>query len=88
MEFRWILAWIGALSLIDFTLAVIDKGQARRGAGRIRERTLLGLALLGGSPGLILAMLLARHKTKKASFLLPLGAILIAQGALVYLLLR
>ncbi len=83
-----LLAWVGAASLVDFALAVADKSQARRGGARVRERTLLAWALAGGSPGLVLAMLLARHKTRKAAFLLPLGGILVAQAAAAWLLLR
>lgn len=76
---------MGAASFAAFVLCVADKARARRGAGRVRERTLLGLALVGGSPGLVVGMLVARHKTRKAAFLGPLGLILLLQGALVYL---
>lgn len=73
-------AWTGALSLLDLALCIHDKRQARHGRARVPERTLLGLALLGGSPGLLLGMLLARHKTRKAAFLLPLALILVMQA--------
>ena len=77
-------AWVGALSLAAFAAAWRDKAQARRGGRRVRESTLLGLALAGGSPGLVAAMLLARHKTRKASFLLRLGLVLAAQATLAW----
>lgn len=82
----WLLlaAWVGALSLAAFAAAWRDKTQARRGGPRVREATLLGLALAGGSPGLVAAMLLVWHKTRKASFLLRLGAVLAAQAALAW----
>jgi len=82
------LAWITALSLLALAACVLDKSRAVRGGPRIRERTLLLLALLGGSPGLLLAMLAVRHKTRKARFLLPLLGVLLAQGALLWLVLR
>lgn len=80
-------AWVGVASLVAFVLCVFDKSRARRGAARIRERTLLGWAFVGGSPGLLLGMVIARHKTRKAAFLLPLGVILLAQAALAWWLL-
>jgi uncharacterized membrane protein YsdA (DUF1294 family) len=80
------LAWVGLASLVALGLAGLDKGRARRGGGRIRERTLLLAALAGGSPGLALGMLLFRHKTRKARFVLALLGIGAAQlGALWWL---
>lgn len=76
-------AWIIALSLLSFTLAVMDKARARSRGSRVPERILLGSALLGGTAGLALGMGLARHKTRKASFLLKFALIVAAQVALV-----
>lgn len=57
-----------ALSLIAFAAYARDKSAARRGARRTAERTLHGLALLGGWPGAWLAQRVLRHKSAKASF--------------------
>lgn len=81
-------AWVALASVVAFALAVLDKSRARRGAHRIPERVLLGSALAGGSAGLLLAMLVARHKTRKGSFLLRFALILALQGALAWLYLR
>lgn len=75
--------WIGLLSVAAFVLAVVDKARASWGARRVRERTLLALAALGGSPGLLLGMLLTRHKTAKRSFRRAVAAIVVLQAALV-----
>jgi uncharacterized membrane protein YsdA (DUF1294 family) len=45
-----------------------DKRLAEAGARRISERTLLGLALVGGSLGAISAQQIFRHKTRKEPF--------------------
>ncbi len=60
-----------------------DKQRAITGARRIAEADLLGLALIGGSPGALLARRLFRHKTRKQPFSLQLYLIVAVQaGAL------
>lgn len=79
-----LLLLVGVLSVVTFLLCLLDKGRARAGARRVPERTLLVLALLGGSPGLVMGMLVARHKTRKAAFLLPLALVLALQLAALW----
>ena len=72
----------GCLALINIVLFVLfgrDKAAARRGARRTPETTLLALAVLGGSLGGLLGMLLFRHKTRKPAFRIGLPLILIVQ---------
>lgn len=83
-----LLAWIGVVSLVAFALAVWDKARARRGGARVPERVLLLTALVGGTPGLVLAMLVVRHKTRKASFLARLGLVMLLQAGLAWWILR
>lgn len=80
--------WLASASLLAFVAAWADKRAARAGKGRVPEATLLLLALVGGSPGLVLAMLAFRHKTRKTSFLARLAIVLALQGLSIYLLLR
>ena len=61
-----------------------DKQRAQGGERRIPERDLPGLALIGGSPGALLARKLFRHKTHKEPFSTQLMVIVAAQlGALI-----
>ncbi len=78
-----ILGWIIVASLVTFTLTVLDKVRARRNQLRIPERTLLTAGLIGGSPGLVAAMVLARHKTRKASFQFRVAVVIAVQLGVV-----
>jgi uncharacterized membrane protein YsdA (DUF1294 family) len=57
--------------VVGFAAAVADKRRARRGAGRLPEAAFHALALVGGWPGELVGFALARHKTRKARFLVP-----------------
>jgi len=57
-----------------------DKQRAIAGDRRIAEADLLGLALIGGSPGALLARHLFRHKTRKRPFSTWLFAIMAIQA--------
>jgi uncharacterized membrane protein YsdA (DUF1294 family) len=83
-EAAWVLAgWIAACSAATLGVCGLDKRAALRRGPRVRERTLLLLALAGGSPGLVLGMLAFRHKTRKASFLLRLLAVMVVQAVVL-----
>lgn len=60
--------YIVLMSLILHGLMWHDKKAASRRARRVRERTLLRVAVAGGAPGGWLAMSLHRHKTRHKRF--------------------
>lgn len=72
-----------AFNLFVFLVYWWDKEAARQGGWRIRESTLLLLALVGGSAGAISAQSLLRHKTRKEPFRSKLTLIVILQAGLV-----
>ena len=57
-----------------------DKQRAIAGERRIPEGDLLGLALIGGSPGALLARKLFRHTTRKEPFSTQLLVIIALQA--------
>jgi len=80
---RYMLYYLAAINLAAFFLMWLDKRRARRkGARRVRERTLFLSALLGGSVGAIAGMRLFRHKTKHWYFVVGMPLILLAEAAL------
>lgn len=64
------------INAITFAVYGYDKFCAKKGAWRVPEIRLLGLAALGGSAGALLAMFLFRHKTKHLKFTIGVPVIL------------
>jgi uncharacterized membrane protein YsdA (DUF1294 family) len=63
-----LLYYIGFANLLGFVIMGMDKKKARNNQRRIPERTLWGIAILGGAIGSYLGMNVFRHKTKHTSF--------------------
>jgi len=72
------------INLLAALASLIDKMAAIRNRRRVPERTLLLLAIIGGSFGLYLSMYLFRHKTKHPKFYLGVPAIMIVQLFIAY----
>lgn len=71
----WYLIIINVAAWIAYGL---DKWKAKAGKWRIPERTLLLLALIGGSAGALAGMLLFRHKTRKTKFVVGVPVMFVA----------
>lgn len=54
-----------AVNLLTFMMFGYDKFLARTGRARIQEKTLLTMALIGGSAGAVFAQKIFRHKSRK-----------------------
>jgi uncharacterized membrane protein YsdA (DUF1294 family) len=78
-----LLAYFFVMNCAAFGAMGWDKHLARSGGRRIPEKTLLGLALLGGGVGAWLGMKQFRHKTKHVLFAYGLPVIAIAEFALL-----
>ncbi len=69
MDLETRLALLAGLNALAFVAFIWDKAMSKWKRRRLRESTLLLLTLLGGEVGSVCGMLVARHKTRKRSFL-------------------
>ncbi len=81
---NYFLIYLAVISAVSVIVTVADKVKAIRHRRRVRERTLLILAALGGSVAMLITMLLIRHKTRHLKFMLGIPLIIAAQAAAVF----
>ena len=67
-----ILIYFLIISLVSVIVTVHDKNAAKKKKWRVPEATLLFLGFIGGAVFMLLTMLIIRHKTQKAKFMVPL----------------
>ena len=77
------LIYLAVVNVVTFFIYGIDKWKAKKSKWRIRETSLLGLAVLGGSIGAWLGMQVWHHKTQHKKFKYGVPAIIIVQLALI-----
>ncbi len=75
--------YIAGINLVAFFMYGIDKYKAKHELYRISEKALLRVAILGGSVGALLGMIVFHHKTKHAKFEILLPLLFVLQIALV-----
>lgn len=76
---RYVMYYLIIINIAAWLAYGLDKWKAKRGARRISERTLLLIALAGGSAGAAVGMMLFRHKTRKPKFYIGVPVILVLQ---------
>lgn len=76
-----IIVFIIMINLIAILLMKKDKEYAEKGERRIREATLLLVALMGGSFGMYFAMFKYKHKTLHRKFSIGVPVIIMLQFA-------
>ena len=81
-----LILYLALINVIAFALMGFDKQRAKHHLWRISEKTLFLSAILGGSMGAILGMYTFRHKTKHATFVYGMPAILSVQLILMALI--
>ena len=76
---KYLYAYLVIINAVGFTIMLADKIKAEKNLWRIPERTLMTIAVLGGSLGVFLGMYTFRHKTKHLQFNLVVPVILSVQ---------
>lgn len=80
---RILMYYLIAVNVAAWIMYGLDKWKARSGKWRISERTLLIVALIGGSVGALAGMLMFRHKTKKPKFVIGIPVMLVVHCVIV-----
>ena len=80
-----LLLYFLIVNMITFASAGYDKYLAIKNKRRISENTLFLMAFLGGSPGMLLGMLVFNHKTNKSSFIIKFTILFLIQILISYL---
>ena len=85
---KYLLLYFVAITLITAIITAYDKIAAKKlPRHRISEKTLFLLAIVGGSAGEYLTMLLISHKTKHKRFMIGLPLIMVLQVVILWLIL-
>ena len=77
-----LVAIIALHNVVVYGVYAFDKAAARNGDWRVRESTLLWLAVLGGGIGAFLGQRVLRHKTRKPPFHVVLPVLFVLQTVL------
>lgn len=76
--------YLAVIALLAIVMTLYDKRAARLGSWRVKERTLLLVAVFGGSVAMFATMRIIRHKTKHAKFMVGIPVIIILQIAIAF----
>ncbi len=83
MFLKIFIAYLCAISVVSIAVCIYDKFAAKHiTKHRTPEAVLLLLSALGGSVAMLVTMLLIRHKTKHAKFMIGIPVIILAQAAI------
>ena len=86
---EYLYAYLIVISIISVIVCLYDKFSAKVAKHhRTREAFLLLLSALGGSVAMFLTMLIIRHKTKHAKFMLGIPIIMILQALAAFAIFR
>ena len=78
-----LMAYLLIINAIAFLFMLVDKRKAQKNAWRIPESTLMAIAAIGGSLGVLTGMYLFRHKTLHPKFSMGVPVLLALHIALL-----
>ncbi len=82
-----VLIFVMFMTWLGYYIMKVDKRYAKEDKRRVRERTLLLIALVGGSLGMYIGMYKFKHKTLHKKFTIGVPVIMLIQLAyVVYLI--
>lgn len=76
---RYFIYYLVVINCLSFILFGLDKWFAKKNKSRVRNSTLLGLSILGGSIGSLFGMYTFRHKTQTWYYVYGVPLIFIIQ---------
>ena len=85
MIYKIAAVYIVLINISAFIVYGIDKAKAKQNKWRIPEKVLIIFAILCGSIGAILGMIVFHHKTRKPKFYVGVPIIIVLQIALTVL---
>lgn len=86
MDKSLVMYYLVAINLLAILITIYDKFASKyRRKKRTRESTLLWIATLGGSVGMLLTMIIIGHKTRHRKFMLGIPLLIVLQMLLLYL---
>ncbi len=85
LQLKILLIYLGVISLLSVIVCIYDKVISKRNNVKLRipEKSLLIWSALGGSVAMFACMLLIRHKTKHAKFMIGIPVIMVIQAAII-----
>ncbi|SKC83298.1 DUF1294 domain-containing protein [Maledivibacter halophilus] len=81
-EFYFAL-YILIINIYGFAIVIIDKYKAKKNKWRIKEMNFFIVAFIGGAIGILLSMMMARHKTQHKSFYIGIPLLYLFNKAIV-----
>ena len=82
------LIYLLLINFIAFLLTYYDKKASKIGLRRVKENTLMLVALLGGSAAMYITMKMIHHKTRVSLFMVGLPFIFVLEMILVIFIAR